>query len=150
MMNCDTENICDIKIALTHNGRIRTFLRDDVTGISFPAYWDLPGSPCLDAGSVSEAASQHLKTYMNLNVSKRQVKQIKPLIDAKADGRKAYLCYIRLTAKQMEDLHHKQAGTRWRDMALDAFFDHPRTLPMLKAGASSLNDPSGRNGKVAA
>ena len=150
MMNCDKENICDIKIALTHNGRIRTFLRDDVAGFSFPAHWDLPGSPCLVSDSIPDVASQHMKTFMNLNIRPKQVREVRLLKAGGQGQRSVYLCFVELTPLQLDKLQSKQVGTRWRDMPVEDFFNHPRTLPILKSGMSALTDPSGSNGKVAA
>lgn len=142
-MKNTNDNFRTLKVALTHQGQVLTFLTDDASGIRFPAHWDLPGQH--RPGQIGRSHATRL-------ISERFGLRISPsrLVSHVQTETGTVIYSAELTPEEFERTRSVMASGSWSFMPVTTFVTHGRSLPSLRQIIAQLDRAPARMDGAAA
>jgi 8-oxo-dGTP diphosphatase len=121
------------KIALVHDGRVLTYLRDEHADIPFPAHWDLPGGGRENGESPEECALRELFEEFGLRLDPARIIWRRVYPSWSQPGSVSHFMGAKIEASEIAAIVFGDEGQRWEMMPVAAFLAHERAVPHFKA-----------------
>lgn len=120
------------KIVLLIGGRLLTLLRDDIPGIVYPGWWDMPGGG-REAGESAEACVlRETREEVGLELSEAALVW-RAVFTSPTTGGEAVWFAAALPAGAEHDIVFGDEGQGWRLMPPEAWLAHPRAIAHFKS-----------------
>ena len=120
------------KIVLLIGGRLLTLLRDDIPGIVYPGWWDMPGGG-REAGESAEACVlRETREEVGLELSEAAL-EWRAVFTSPTTGGEAVWFAAALPAGAERDIVFGDEGQGWRLMPPEAWLAHPRAIAHFKS-----------------
>ena len=120
------------KIVLLIGGRLLTLLRDDIPGIVYPGWWDMPGGG-REAGESAEACVlRETREEVGLELSEAALVW-RAVFTSPTTGGEAVWFAAALPAGAERDIVFGDEGQGWRLMPPEAWLAHPRAIAHFKS-----------------
>lgn len=120
------------KIVLLVGDRLLTLLRDDVPGIAYPGWWDMPGGG-REAGESPEACVLR-ETREEFGLGLREADLVwRAVFASPTTGGEAVWFAAALPGTAARDIVFGDEGQAWRLMDPQAWLAHPRAIPHFKS-----------------
>lgn len=117
------------KLALFLGEKLAVILRDDVPGLPFAGFWDLPGGGREGQETPLGCALRECAEELGLNVPKASVIWQREFAD---DEGAKWFFVARLPARVADDVIFGDEGQCWTLMTPQAFISHPRAVPAFQ------------------
>lgn len=120
------------KAALFNGDAVLCYLRDDRSGLPWPAMWDLPGGGREGAETAEECLLRELQEEFGLRLSPDRLvwrQRFAAMLDA---SRSAWFFVGHLTATEIAAITFGDEGQFWRMMRVGDFLTHPHAIPELQ------------------
>lgn len=133
------------KAAFFCGDRLLCYLRDEKTGLDWPATWDLPGGGREGCESPQACLLRELHEEFGLNLPQDRLIWQSSFPSMRNPSRVAWFFAGHLTAADIADIRFGDEGQHWQMMRVADFLAHPRAIPdMQRRGAgSALADLAG-------
>jgi 8-oxo-dGTP diphosphatase len=120
------------KAGIIVGGRLLTVLRDDIAGIAWPGWWDLPGGGREAAETPQETVLREIREEVGLVIAPGLLEWGRAFrSDAPAET-VSWFFGIRLDAGREAEIVLGDEGQEWRLVDVGEFLDNPRAIPFLK------------------
>ncbi len=117
------------KLALFLGDQLAVILRDDMPGLPFAGYWDLPGGGREGQEAPLECALRECHEELGLHVPKNAVIWQKPFNEGVFTK---WFFVARLPFQAQHDVVFGNEGQRWTLMAPETFLAHPKAVPAFQ------------------
>jgi 8-oxo-dGTP diphosphatase len=121
------------KVALTHDGRVLTILRDDKEGISFPGYWDFTGGGRENDETPVKTVIRETREELGITLNPEAIVWQKFYPGVVDPIRTACFLVAELSDKQINDITFGDEGQKWKLMTFQEFLHHPKAIEGMKA-----------------
>jgi 8-oxo-dGTP diphosphatase len=128
------------KIALVHDGRVLTCLRDDRADIPFPAHWDLPGGGRENEESAEACALRELHEEFGLRLDPARIVWRRVYQSWSQPGMVSHFMGAWLEAEEIAAVVFGNEGQRWEMMPVEAFLAHEHAVPHFKTRLKDFLD----------
>ncbi len=118
------------KLALFIGAKLAVILRDDIPGLPFAGYWDLPGGGREGDETPLECALRECREELGLAVPEGAVTWRQRFTE---DGQVKWFFVAGLPDRAAQDVTFGDEGQRWTLMSSDAFLAHPKAVPAFQA-----------------
>lgn len=118
------------KLALYLGDSLAVILRDDLPGLPFAGYWDLPGGGREGRESPLECALRECREELGLCVPKDSILWSRAFQEAEHTK---WFFVARLRAATAQDVVFGNEGQRWTLMKEAEFLTHPKAVPAFQA-----------------
>ena len=129
------------KIVLLIGDRLLTLLRDDIPGIVYPGWWDMPGGGREGTERAEACVLRELGEEFGLGLGAEALAW-RGVFDSPTTGGQAVWFAARLPAEAEAEIVFGDEGQGWRLMPPEAWLAHPRAIPHFKsrvrAGVAAL------------
>ncbi len=130
------EDFIGAKIALfAPDGGILSLLRDDLPGLPWAGYWDLPGGGREGAELPEDCALRELDEEFGLRLPPSRLEFRLRLPAMSQPGRFAWSFGGRLFAADIAAIRFGDEGQAWQIMPWDQFLTQPRVIPAMRSRA---------------
>ncbi|MEY4696398.1 MAG: hypothetical protein RIT14_826 [Pseudomonadota bacterium] len=120
------------KAALFHGGRVLTLLRDDIPGLPWPGWWDLPGGG-REAGESPEACLlREVEEEFGLALPLARLVWRRELPSMTVPGRPSVFFAARIEAAEIAAIRFGSEGQGWQMMPVADFLAHDRAIPEMQ------------------
>jgi 8-oxo-dGTP diphosphatase len=119
--------------ALLCEGEILAYLRDDMPGLRYANWWDLPGGGREGDESPQTCFLREMEEEFGLRLGPERLiwsREFPSLID---HHRRAWFYGGYLSRAEIAAIRFGDEGQRWEMMPLPQFLSHPRMIPALQA-----------------
>ena len=120
------------KIVLLIGDRLLTLLRDDIPGISYPGWWDMPGGGREEGESPEACVLRETREEFGL-VLGADVLAWRAVFHSPSTGGQAFWFAAQLPAGADRDIAFGDEGQGWLLMSPEAWLAHPRAIPHFKS-----------------
>ncbi len=118
------------KIILFHKTSLISILRDDVSYIKFPNYWDLPGGGIEDDESPRAALFREVEEELGLTLCHDGIVWEKKY--ARSTGLASYFFAAPITQEQINQIRFGDEGQRWELMKFENFCSRDDAVPHFR------------------
>lgn len=125
-------NFTGAKIALIHNGRVLTYLRDDRADIPFPAHWDLPGGGRENGEDPDQCALRELFEEFGLRLDPSRIAWRRAYESWSQPGMISHFMGAEIGAADIAAIKFGNEGQHWEMMPVEAYLAHDRAVPHFK------------------
>ncbi|MBO6603145.1 MULTISPECIES: NUDIX hydrolase [Paracoccaceae] len=115
------------KIILYHQTSLVSILRDNVSFIKFPNFWDLPGGGIEENETPREALYRELDEELGLSIQPNSIVWEKKY--SRATGFASHFFAAPISPKQIEKIQFGDEGQRWELMPADRFCSRDDAVP---------------------
>lgn len=126
------KNFSGTKIALRFENSIMVYLRDDISGIKFPAHWDLPGGGREENESPIECVIRETEEEFGLKIDASRISDLRRFPSTVKNGLDTFFCTADITQSDLDQVKFGNEGQHWRLMPIHEFISHPLAVPHLK------------------
>ncbi len=125
----DDAEIGSAKIALLHEEYLLTYLRDDLPGIGYRGYWDLPGGLREDGESLEDCVVRETEEEFGITINPDHIvwSGIYPGLFARPSWDIFYIAPI--GRELIADIEFGDEGQEWKMMSVMEFLQHPKAVP---------------------
>ncbi len=117
------------KLALYLGDKLAVILRDDIAGLPFAGFWDLPGGGREGAETPLACALRECREELGLVVPPETVVWQKEF----AEGAEIKWFFVaKLSANAVKDVIFGDEGQRWQLMSAAEFMAHPKAVPAFQ------------------
>ncbi|MFN3526237.1 MAG: NUDIX hydrolase [Paracoccus sp. (in: a-proteobacteria)] len=127
-MNDHQQAFCGAKLMLCHAGLLLVYLRDDLPGLPFPAYWDLPGGGREGDETPLDCARRELFEEFGLDLPPERLRG-RAFPSFAAPGMSSWLFAGSLDADEIAAIRFGPEGQEWRMMPVEDYLSHSRAIP---------------------
>lgn len=120
------------KAAILVGGRLLTVLRDDLPGIDWPAWWDLPGGGREGSETPEQTVLREIREEVGLDLPATTLGWRRSFASGTRPGLTSWFFGIRLGAQHRDRITLGDEGQEWRLVAVGDFLDNARAIPFLK------------------
>jgi 8-oxo-dGTP diphosphatase len=120
------------KLVLLIGDRLLTLLRDDIPGIVYPGWWDMPGGGREGGESAEACVLRETREEFGLVLGEGDLAW-RAVFDSPTTGGEAVWFAARLPAAAAHDIVFGDEGQGWRLMDPAAWLEHPRAIPHFKS-----------------
>lgn len=120
------------KAAILVDGRLLTVLRDDIAGIDWPGWWDLPGGGREGEESPEETVLREIREEVGLVIAPERLEWRRAFPSATVEGMVSWFFAVRLEAAREAEIVLGDEGQEWRLVDMADFLDNARAIPFLK------------------
>lgn len=139
------------KLVLLLGGRLVTLLRDDIPGIVYPGWWDMPGGGREGDESPEACVLRETREEFGLDLDPADLVWRAGFEDPTTGGQAIWFAAA-LPAAVADDIVFGDEGQGWRLMDPEAWLAHPRAIPHFKsrvrAGVAALETIRFRHGNA--
>lgn len=128
----DVPDFVGTKLALLHGTDVLTYLRDDLTAISWPARWDLPGGGREGRESPQSCVLRELEEEFGLRFGPERLILAQEVVSMTTPGRQAWVFAGHITEDEITSIRFGEEGQFWKMMPLAQFLVHPQGIPPLQ------------------
>jgi 8-oxo-dGTP diphosphatase len=121
------------KLALVCGDDVLVYLRDDVPGLPWAGYWDLPGGGREGDESPLACALRELEEEFGLTLPDARISAPHDYPDWRHSPQRAYFFAGQITADEIASIRFGNEGQRWCMMPIQAFLTHPQAVPHLQS-----------------
>lgn len=118
------------KIILFSKTSLITILRDNITSIEFPNFWDLPGGGIERDETPREALLREVNEELGLILQNQDIVWEKEY--SKATGFASYFFAAPITEKQISQIQFGDEGQKWELMPAHVFCNRDDTVPHFR------------------
>ena len=120
------------KAAILVGGRLLTLLRDDLPGIDWPGWWDLPGGGREGAETPDETVLREIREEVGLDLPAAALGWRRSFPSGTRPGLTSWFFGIRLGVQHQDRITLGCEGQEWRLVAVGDFLDNARAIPFLR------------------
>ena len=117
------------KIALYLGDRLVVILRDDIVGLPFPGFWDLPGGGREGAETPVECVQRECREELGLALPQAAILWQRSFVK---NGITNWYFVGRLPATTVTGIVFGDEGQEWALMTDAEFLAHPKAVPMFQ------------------
>ncbi len=115
------------KIILFHQTSLISILRDNISFIKFPNFWDLPGGGIEENETPRDALYREIDEELGLNIQSNNIVWEKKY--SKAVGLASHFFAAPISREQIADIRLGDEGQRWELMPADRFCTRDDAVP---------------------
>lgn len=123
------------KVALFCGGQVLTLLRDEVAGLSWAGWWDLPGGGREGDESAAACALRELREEFGLHLPEERFLFRHELASMTDPARKAWQFGGWITMDEVAAIRFGDEGQGWEMMPVGQFLAHERAIPEMRRRA---------------
>ncbi|MEC8325998.1 MAG: NUDIX hydrolase [Pseudomonadota bacterium] len=132
----------DCKLAALYQGKILTYLRDDIPNIPFPNQYDLPGGGREGNETAEQCVLRELLEEFGLMLpANRLANKIKYQLNS---GKNAYFFLVNLTSVEIQTIEFGEEGQFWQLMPISEFVQMNTVITHLKELVIANIDNNGK------
>ena len=120
------------KAAIFVGDRLVTVLRDDIAGIEWPGWWDLPGGGREGDETPEETVLREIREEVALVIPPEALLWRRSFASATKVGTQSWFFVARLSPHAEADIVLGDEGQEWRLVAVGDFLDNARAIPFLR------------------
>lgn len=120
------------KAAIFVGDRLVTVLRDDIAGIEWPGWWDLPGGGREGDETPEETVLREIREEVALVIPPEALLWRRSFASATKVGTQSWFFVARLSPHAEADIVLGDEGQEWRLVDLQEFLANDRAIPFLK------------------
>lgn len=129
-IDADPQNdFAGAKLALYLGGELAVILRDDVPGLEYPGYWDLPGGGRENDETPVACALRECREELGLCVPLKRIVWARPF--SESEGTKWFFV-AEMPAAAVDDIRFGDEGQRWALMGDREYLGHPKAIPAFQ------------------
>ena len=125
-----SEDFMGAKLALFVGDDLAVILRDDIPGLLWAGFWDLPGGGAEPGETPIECALRETHEELSLVVAPDQISWGRAYTNS--IGRQVWFFACHLPSQTQELIQLGDEGQRWDLMSPGAFLAHERVVPQFK------------------
>jgi 8-oxo-dGTP diphosphatase len=126
------------KIILFHQTSLISILRDNVSFIKFPNFWDLPGGGIEESETPRDALYRELDEELGLNIQPNSIVWEKEY--SRATSFVSYFFAAPISLNQIERIRFGDEGQRWELMPADHFCSRDDAVPHFQPRVAEFFD----------
>ena len=130
------------KLVLLIGDRLATILRDDIKGLPWPGYWDLPGGGREGAESPAQCVLRETREELGLDLRPADLIWKKPVPSRSHPGQESWFFAAHLPAGAARGIVLGDEGQEWRLVAPQWFIDNPKAVthfrPVVREAVAAL------------
>lgn len=131
------------KAGILVGGRLLTVLRDDIDGIDWPGWWDLPGGGREGEETPEQTVLREIREEVGLVIAVDALEWGRAFPSATKAGTVSWFFGVRLDAGRAAEIVLGDEGQEWRLVPVGEFLDNPRAIPFLKQRLKVWLDETG-------
>lgn len=136
------------KAAFFCAGRVLTLLRDDIPGLPWAGWWDLPGGGREGDESGEACVLRELHEEFGLRLGPERLVYRRLMVSMTDPARMAWLFGGHLTEGEIGRIVFGDEGERWEMMPVADFLAHGRVIPEMQRRAGMVWEGMGQAGVV--
>lgn len=127
-----TEPFHGAKAAVLVGERLVTVLRDDIAGIEWPGWWDLPGGGREGDETPEETVLREIREEVALVIPPAALLWRRSFASATKAGTQSWFFVARLSPHAEAEIMLGDEGQEWRLVSVQEFLANDRAIPFLK------------------
>lgn len=120
------------KVALLVDGCVIAVLRDDIAGIPWPGYWDLPGGGREGDEAPAACALREVREELGLNLPAERLRYARAYPSTSTPGTVRWFFGAHVTADEVAGIVFGDEGQEWRLMPAEEFIGRADAVPYLR------------------
>lgn len=120
------------KVALIHRTEVLVILRDDLPGLPWAGYWDLPGGGREGDESAEACVLREVAEEIGLRIAPERLIWRSDHASTTRAGAVGVFFAAGITGAELAAVRFGDEGQGWRMMALTEFLNHDRAVPFLQ------------------
>ena len=120
------------KIAVLCDGRLLTYLRDDLPTIPWPGLWDLPGGGREDAETPLQCALRETREEFGLSLDPAWIVWERVYAGQGMNGLDTWFYVAEVPVGTFDQVVFGDEGQRWMVSSVEAFLAMPDAIPHLQ------------------
>lgn len=120
------------KVALLHGAEVLVILRDDLPGLPWAGYWDLPGGGREGDETPEDCVLREVAEEIGLRIAPERLIWRSDHPSTTQPGAEGVFFAAAITAEEIAAVRFGDEGQGWRMMALAEFLSHDKAVPFLK------------------
>lgn len=129
-------NFVGAKAALVCNGRILTYLRDEIPGLPWANWWDLPGGGREGLETPEACLLRELTEEFGLSLQPHRLVWQRWFPAMENASRNAMFFFGRLSVDEIAAIRFGDEGQCWKMAPVADFLSNPRVIPEMQRRAA--------------
>lgn len=120
------------KVALFIGDELAVILRDDVAGLSYAGFWDLPGGGREGAETPFECVARECEEELGLRLRMQDVAWSRRFANAVSGKDDVWFFVAHLPESAAANVRFGDEGQQWMLMPVPTFMAHPKVVPAFQ------------------